>query len=33
MDKKRFWIKIVKAVLWVLFSKPKKEKVNQVNKN
>lgn len=31
MNKKRFWIKIVKAVLWVLFSKSKKDREKQVN--
>lgn len=31
MDKKRFWIKIIKAVLWVLFSKSKKDREKQVN--
>lgn len=31
MNKKRFWIKIIKAVLWVLYSKSKKDKDKQVN--
>ena len=31
MNKKRFWIKIIKAVLWILFSKSKKDREKQVN--
>lgn len=26
MNKKRFWIRIIKAILWVLISKSKKDK-------
>ena len=33
MNKKRFWIRIIKAVIWVLLGSSRKQKNDDVNKN
>ena len=33
MDKKRFWIRVIKAIIWVLLGSSRKKKNDDVNKN
>ena len=33
MNKKRFWIRVIKAIIWVILGSSRKEKNNEVNKN
>lgn len=33
MNKKRFWIRVIKAVIWVLLGSSRKKKNDDVNKN
>ena len=33
MNKKRFWIRVIKALLWVFLGNSGKQKDNDVNKN
>lgn len=33
MEKKRFWIRVIKAVIWVLLGSSRKNKNDDVNKN
>lgn len=33
MNKKRFWIRVIKAVIWVLLGSSRKQKNDDVNKN
>ena len=33
MNKKRFWIRVIKALLWVFLGNSRKQKNDDVNKN
>ena len=33
MDKKRFWIRVIKAIIWVFLGSSRKQKNDDVNKN
>lgn len=33
MNKKRFWIRVIKAIIWVLMGSSRKQKKDDVNKN